>query len=283
MRRARPLLGTLVEVRAQGLAPERLRAAVDVAFAEVEAVHRLMSFHDSASDLAALNRNAYAAPVEVDPRTYEVFEAAQQMAAASNGAFDVTVGAYLQAWGLLPGDAEACEQGASWRDIELLERSRVRYRRRLRVDLGGIAKGYAVDRAIAILRAAGVAAGQVNAGGDLRVFGAHPSPIRLRSPADPANSMHGLLLRDEALATSALYYSRPHGCSWLVDPHSASAWNGESSVSVRAPACTLADALTKVVMFAEPAVSDRVLETYAACAYVQTALPGPEPSGTAAC
>jgi thiamine biosynthesis lipoprotein len=157
--------------------------------------------------------------------------------------------------------------------VELLDGRRVRFRRPLRIDLGGIAKGYAVDRAVAALGAAGVEAALVNAGGDLRAFGARPWSVALRHPLSPARSAHGLELRDEALATSAAYFSRRRcgtgEVSALLDPRSGRPWLGAASVSVRAADCLHADALTKVVLFAPPPLAGQVLARYGAQAYIQ--------------
>src|SRR5262252_5228421 len=92
LRRARPLLGTIVEVSVHGT-PSSLAHALEAAFAAVAAVHRLMSFHDAASDVSRLNRDALHAPVRVDPRTWSVLAAARRVSAASSGLFDVTVAA----------------------------------------------------------------------------------------------------------------------------------------------------------------------------------------------
>ena len=281
IRRARPLLGTLVEVRASaGGARAELQAAIDATFAAVERVQRLMSFHDAASEVSALNREALLRPLRVDAQTWAVLAAAQRLSQLSEGAFDISIGASLQDWGYLPpsnlpGPAPA-GVGGNWSDIELLDDSRVRFHRPLRIDLGGIAKGYAVDCAIETLRQAGVDAALVNAGGDLRALGRQPQPVHLRHPQHPALAAHALSLCNEALATSASYYSRRTSAvgevSPLLDPRSRRPWLGGASVSVRAADCMSADALTKVVLFAAPEMVERVLAAYDAQAYVQNPL-----------
>jgi FAD:protein FMN transferase len=121
------------------------------------------------------------------------------------------------------------------------------------LDLGGIAKGYAVDRAIHELRSGGCAEGAVNAGGDLRRFGSIAQPIQLRR-------RDGLVrvaeLRCGAIATSAPYavnaerLAQPLGS--IFDPRTHRAWNGTGAVMVAAPSCVVADALTKVAALAGP-------------------------------
>ncbi len=279
IRRARPLLGTLVEIRASAGGPQALvQAAIDAAFAAVERVQRLMSFHDADSEVSALNRDALRQPLRVDAQTWAVLAAAQRLSRLSEGAFDIAVGARLQDWGYLPptpGPVQAACVG-NWSDIELLDDARVRFHRPLRIDLGGIAKGYAVDCAIDTLRQAGIEAALVNAGGDLRALGQQPQPVQLRHPQHPALAAHALSLCNEALATSANYYSRRASgaaeISPLLDPRSRQPWLGSTSVSVRAADCMSADALTKLVLFAAPELAQRVLTAYDAQAYVQQPL-----------
>jgi thiamine biosynthesis lipoprotein len=120
------------------------------------------------------------------------------------------------------------------------------------IDLGGIAKGYAVDLAVAALQAAGAAGGCVNAGGDLRVFGPAGYPVAVRSPSAPGAAASRFMLLDAALATSGSYFSmRIHQgrqVSALLDARVGEPLAFDRSASVRAPRCVLADALTKVVL-----------------------------------
>jgi thiamine biosynthesis lipoprotein len=274
VRRARPLLGTRVEISLRADWPQaRLHAAADLAFAAVEQVHRLMSFHQPDSELARLNREAHRRPIEVHPHTLRVLRAALELARASAGVFDPCVGARLQGWGLLPtaeGEGEGVD--GDWRDIELSDDGRVRFRRPLRIDLGGIAKGYAVDCAVMVLRQAGAESGMVNAGGDLRVFGA-PQWISLCHPLHPAARATVLSLHDEALASSSCCLSRRQGAageiSALLDPRSGLPYTGQASVSVRAPKCMSADSLTKLVLFGDSQQIEAILAAYGALALVQ--------------
>ena len=103
IRRARPLLGTLVEIGAAG---EHAAVAIEAAFREIEIIHRLMSFHETDSDIARLYRAPLLTAQQVDPRTYEVLSWAQKISALSDGAFDITVGGKLVAAGVLPKPAD---------------------------------------------------------------------------------------------------------------------------------------------------------------------------------
>src|ERR1700759_2039135 len=96
--RARPLLGTRVDIRIDGLAEDQANAAIDAGFAAIADVHRLMSFHEPESDVSRLNRDAARAEVPVDPRTFAVLKRAQEIAAASGGLFDISCARQLVAW-----------------------------------------------------------------------------------------------------------------------------------------------------------------------------------------
>ncbi|MBS0374498.1 MAG: FAD:protein FMN transferase [Proteobacteria bacterium] len=279
MRRARPVLGTLVEIEAHTPRGESAaQEAIDAAYAEIADIHRRMSVHDPASELSELNGTASRRPVVLGEQTARVLATALRFAAESGGAFDPTVAGHLQALGSLPvhGD-DALDPRARWSDVQFLDDRRVRFRRPLRVDLGGIAKGYAVDRALAVLRCAGVRRAIVNAGGDLALYGRAPQVIHLRDPASgrPARS---LALRAGAIASSAATFSRRvrdgRMVSDLIDPRDGAPLVSGTGVSVVAGDCLTADALTKVVLFAPPAIAARVLAGAGARAIVQ-------PSGAA--
>lgn len=149
--------------------------------------------------------------------------------------------------------------------MALLPGKRVRLLRRLRIDVSGIAKGYAVDRAIQALVDSGMTAGRVNAGGDLRVFGNATQTIHVRHPAVPARSLPLVELSVGAAATSAGYYtSRRHRgrmVTPLIHPRTRAACGTGRSVTVLAQDCMSADALTKVV-HADPQLAGAVLARF---------------------
>src|SRR5689334_13989774 len=102
VRRARPLLGTFVEIAASGAPHEALHTAIGRAFGTVADVHHLMSFHEGDSDVSRLNREAASRPVRVHPWTYEVLRVASELYEASGGLFDIAIADALQRLGLLP-------------------------------------------------------------------------------------------------------------------------------------------------------------------------------------
>ena len=250
VRRAQPWLGTLVGIEAAGLPPAELENAVSRALRAVARVHGTMGFHDPDSELSRLNRQAAAGPVTVSGHLWQVLRAACRVSALTGGRFDVTVAPALVRWGYLPerGTSAGASAG-SWRDIRLGARRTVHFRKPLLIDLGGIAKGYAVDLAIATLRRAGVPQACVNAGGDLRFYGPTARQIAIRDPAAPGR-VHLLAPRHAgAVASSSVHDTRRrHGrgwCSPLVDPISGRALGSGDSVTVLAGQCLYADALTK--------------------------------------
>ena len=282
MRRARPLLGTFVEIAVAGAPPAEMEAAVEAAFTAVATVHRLMSFHDEASDISRLNRSAFDHPVAVHRWTFEVLDTALEFHRRSAGVFDIGVAPALQALGLLPlRDGETPLPSAVAKDadaIALLSDGTVRFRDcAVRIDVGGIAKGYAVDRAVEVLRHCGMGEGVVNAGGDLAVFGPHPHAIHIRDPRRPQRPMCEVGLRDTALASSAgrfdpLASSEPVA-SAVIDPRTGAPVHGVVGATVRAPTCVVADALTKIVM-ATGEGAGPLLESYGASALFVTAAGG---------
>lgn len=269
MRRAQPWLGTLVEI---SVPPGTAGDAVAAAFAAIARVQGLMSFHDGASDVSRINRAGEGETLDVDPATGEVLALAQQVHALSGGAFDVACAPRLVEWQLLPApQAQAPAFLPSTPVFALEGQAKVRKLAPGWIDLGGIAKGYAVDQAIAALQAAGVTAGCVNAGGDLRVFGDSDWPVAVRDPHAPARVATHIALRDEAMATSGAYFSaRRHGqetVSALVDGRAGHALTASRSASVRAPCCAVADALTKVVLATGDA-RHRALAALGAAAFI---------------
>jgi thiamine biosynthesis lipoprotein len=262
VRRAQPLLGTFVEIALSGAAHHDLNAAADAAFGAVAQVHRLMSFHDPHSELSRLNAATSLEPLTVHPWTYRVLEVARDLHARSAGLFDGSVSP------LLPKERSS----TSAFPFDLLDDHRVRRRLPGRsIDLGGVAKGFAVDCAIDVLRAHGVVRGLVNAGGDLAQFGPGPEPVHLRDPRDPRRLLRRLTINDAALASSGRVFDPIHSAhvteSAVIDPRTGSAVHAIAGATVCAPTCIIADALTKVVMIAGQAAVD-LLQHYRASALI---------------
>lgn len=237
-RRCRPLLGTLVEVSADR------EDAIEAAFAAIERVHRLMSAHEVDSDISRINRFAHIGSIEVDDWTTRVLERALFWSRRSEGAFDVVrAGRTAIQRGTLPCHADQPQPvAAHWTWLEIHDSS-VRLLKPGCVDVGGIAKGFAVDRAVEALRQAGCERGLVNAGGDLRAFGPEPWSVEIVDPFSRL-SMGAVELCNAAFATSA---GLPLGKGSLSFDHLGGEEPAWISVSVQAKSACDADALTKIV------------------------------------
>lgn len=244
-RRMRPLLGTFVEV---GVASSSKRAevAVNEAFRAIEKINRLLSFHNSESDLSKLN-SSDGSPQTLNPLTIKLLRIARNFTRKSENLFNCTIGGKLVRDGFLPnhngtrfldiGDAD---------DIEI-KKNTARLRRPVLVSLDGIAKGYAVDLAVQVLKKHGFASGWVNAGGDMRVFGKITIPIHRRE-REGSFSFLGYL-NNSALATSSATKSvNPSFPGKIFSPKLKQAASGIWTVT--AETAWLADALTKVAFLA---------------------------------
>lgn len=278
-RRAQPWLGTLVEISiADELSEGALNNAFQTAFAAIAQIHTLMSFHASDSEITRINQAAVGAQLQLHPHTYTVIGAALTLCVASAGLFDIRVASQLADWGYLPRPDQPFApvlpyqpQAIAWRLLpgDTLEKCRNDW-----LDLGGIAKGYAVDQAIFALQQAGVKQACVNAGGDLRVIGEIVVDIAIRDPGAPGKMAGTLPVHNQALATSATYFSakehKAQSVSALVDGSTGSALTAPHSISVRAAECIWADALTKVVA-ASANAQHPCLDLFSAEAFIITA------------
>ncbi|MGB8377131.1 MAG: FAD:protein FMN transferase [Rhodanobacteraceae bacterium] len=256
-RRCRPLLGTLVEIEAQS-------CAIDAGFDAIAQVHASMSFHSQESDLARLRRAACGSRVEVAPATIEVLRIALDLYAATDGLFDVTCANRLVADGFLPipyGSDLRRMTGTS-ADIEIDDATHLRCHRALLIDLGGIAKGYAVDCAVTALIEAGAQEGIVNAGGDLRVFGKHSRLVHARG--DDGALVAAFEAREVAIASSDNRRSRDDRRGRTPTPHIGHRGQPvvtDECIVVAARRCVIADAFTKIAM-ADRAMARRLIGRY---------------------
>lgn len=244
-RRARPLLGTVVEISARVASLEDFVLASETAFGVIARYHAAMSFHEASSDVRAIAAAAAGTTIPVAPETWSVVATALAIEEASGGVFGIAVGEELIARHRLPPASRptgARRRVAAGRALRLGQDHRITIVEPVCIDLGGIAKGAAVDAALAALRAAGIAAAVVNAGGDLAVYGV-PQSITVRGP-DGALRTAGTLA-DGAAATSGPFAAGA-ASALVVHGSSPPRW-ADRAVTVVAPTCLTADALTKVV------------------------------------
>ncbi|MEO7099409.1 MAG: FAD:protein FMN transferase [Luteolibacter sp.] len=244
-RRSRPLLGTFVEISLRG----GNAAVFSAAFERIEHVQRCMSAHSADSDLAEIARAAHRGWVTVDSTTAEVIRLSLKWAEASEGAFDpIRSGVELVHQQRRPWFFdELPNRAATWRDLEIDGRN-VRATRPLALDLGGVAKGYAVDLAAETIAVQGCS-GVVNAGGDLRFIGDEERTAFVKKPDAGGGLFELREIPFPALATTGSYAFSEDGANLdLIDSANADPVSSDISITVFAGNCMLADAMTKAVL-----------------------------------
>ena len=260
IRRSQPVMGTFVTVTLHGSNHALLEQAATAAFEEFHDVDLRMSLHRPDSELNYVNATASHQPVPISTDLFGVIAASLEIAQRTDGAFDITTAPLSQVWGFTwkngrwPSKAQVRTALASvdyrWIQLDPTNHSIRFLKPGVKIDLGGIAKGYAVDRAIARLRSLGISNAMVKAGGDLRVIGTPPDgeswEIWLEDPRkqglrDP------IQLRKGALSTSGNYenFFMRHGRRYghILDPHSGWPVHGIADCTVTAPTSMEADAM----------------------------------------
>lgn len=260
--RAWYIMGTALEITLEARDEIAATVAFEGAWRAVARVDSLMSLYRPESELVRLNREAARHPVSVDAATFEVLASALHWSGVSGGAFDVSVKPLMDAWGFYrsapgatpPPDPDSLAARIGWRWIELDPvRRTVRFHRQgMAVDLGGIAKGYAVDRACDALRAAGVTRALVNLSGNMRALGAPSAapegwPVGVRDPLN-ADS----LLAEFPLCNMAISSSGDYERSVIVDgvrvSHIMDPLRGRPVVGVAGTTVTAATALSADIL-----------------------------------
>jgi thiamine biosynthesis lipoprotein len=248
MIRCKPLLGTFVEIRIEDQLPPL--KALEEAFLAIEQVQSLMGFHNPDSELSQINARSHLESVRIHPWTAEVLRIAKEVYLQSQGLFNCGIGHHLVKAGLLPKHNKIKDYlFGGIEDLQFIKPLLVRSPLPICLDLGGIAKGYAVDKAVDALIAKGIEVGSVNAGGDIRVFGNHSQDIQIRNPSRPHELIQIGSMAVGAIATSSLYFANRDTSpkSFMVNPLNQEHVEFSESYSVVASRCVYADALTKVV------------------------------------
>jgi thiamine biosynthesis lipoprotein len=262
----RVAMGTTASVRACGPSASSLREAVAEALDEVDRVDRLMSHYRPDSPLSRLNRAAASGPVVVEPELFEFLELCLRWSRASDGAFDVTVGPLMKAWGFFRDEGSVPDErqlaaalaavGYAHVSLDRARHSVSFDRPGVELDLGGIGKGYAVDRVVKLLRRRGVASALVNLGGS-SVYGLGAPPgkgawqVGIQDPVDSARKAVSVALRDRALSVSGGYARsfEKDGVTYshIMDPRTGRPVAGVLSVAIVGASATDGDALDDVL------------------------------------
>ncbi len=268
--RATLVMGTIARITLVDGADER---AFDAGFAAFERVDASMSLYRATSDLVRLNAHAADHAEPVDPELFDCLARSRAMSDLTDGAFDVTILPLLRAWGAYPALdylAAGRPDAVGWEALMLDPAAHtVRFQRRgMGIDLGAVAKGFALDRARDAMVASGVATAVLDLGGELLLVGAGPDGawrIAVRDPATPDASLGVLVFdRAEAISTSGNYERDFAAEGWrtpshVFDPRTARPVRPGLAVTVWAPDATTADALSTALLVLGPAAAAPVL------------------------
>jgi thiamine biosynthesis lipoprotein len=260
----RPLMGTVVQVIAEGGDEAALHGAVEDAYREMSRLSDMMNHYDPRSVVSAINDAAGSHPVAVPPELMQVLQMARRMSARTHGAFDVTVGA-LRGWRFRPDDPQMPSAAAIAAQLPLVDYRRLRLdaragtafleRRGMRIDLGGIAKLYIIEAGVRVLERAGVERALVNGGGDVAAVGrqaAQPWRVGVRDPRDPQRLLGVLALVRGIVASSGDYerYFERDGRRYhhILDPRTGYPARGPHGVTLASERLEALDGLGVAIM-----------------------------------
>ena len=261
-------MGTLVEITIRSADKEKAGKAADKAFNEMRRLEQLMSTHIGDSEISRLNANAGGQFVTVSPEVLEVIQRGIHWGKLSNSALDITIGPAASLWrfgekdSLLP-DTTRLKQAlplVNYRNIEIQD-SKIRLKQPgMALHLGAIAKGYAVDRAMDVLKRSGIQNAIINAGGDLQALGSREErqlwKIGIQHPRNPEKMIAVFALPGKAVATSGDYqkYFMQNGTRYhhILNPQNGMPARGVISVTIIAESVMDADALATAAFVLGP-------------------------------
>lgn len=272
-------MACLYAIDAYSADPERLPSILDQAFDEVDRIDRLMSHYKAESPLSRINREAATSPVPLEPELFDFIADAIRYSRDSDGAFDITVGPLMKVWGFFRGegklasdhDIETVRPVVGWQHVIMdAEHRTIRFDRPgVELDLGGIAKGYAVDRVVKLLKAANVNAALISAGGST-IYGLGTPPnhhawtVSIQDPIDSDKVARDVELKDRALsvAGSSEKSFEVDGVrySHIMDPRTGRPVQGVLSVAVITATGTEGDALDDAFFVLGPVRSRKYLK-----------------------
>jgi len=282
------IMGTRIAVELWAKTPAEGEAAIDAVMKEMHRVDILMSHYKPESQLSRINARAGEGPVKVDRELFDLIALSLEYSRLTDGAFDITYASvgYLYDYRkrVRPDEAqiEAHLAAVDWRSLELdPAQSTVRFARPgMRIDLGGFAKGYAVDRSIELLEARGIEHASVSAGGDTRILGdrfGRPWIVGIRHPDDPDRVILRIPLEDAALSTSGDYerYFDADGVRYhhIIDPRTGHSASKVRSATIIAATATQTDGLSKTAFVLGP---EQALEVIARIPGVDAVFVGPD-------
>jgi thiamine biosynthesis lipoprotein len=259
---ARPMMGTEVSVYLWSDDPEAGRRALEEVFNEASRIDHLMSTYMDESEISKVNREAAGEPIVVSDELFDLIQRSLDISVLTRGAFDITydsVGKHYDFREHLRPDTATVEAERQLIDYRLVKLDRVAgtvafERAGVRINLGGIAKGYVVERGIDILRKQGIRNAIVTAGGDSRLLGdrrGRPWMVGIRDPRKDGEVAISVPLVDEAISTSGDYerYFEEDGIRYhhIITPSTGEPAEGVHSATVFGPDAVITDALSTSV------------------------------------
>jgi thiamine biosynthesis lipoprotein len=261
---SRRVMGTLCEIQVYHSDADAAQRAMTAALDEMSRVDRLLSNYLPDSELSRMNGSAGKAPFHASAELYAFVKRSRGYFDETRGTFDPTMGSIVRAWGFFTSqpqrppaaDAAAAKATAGFDKVTLDDRARtIAFAADgLEIDPGGIGKGYAVDRAVSVLRERGITSALVSAGGStLFAIGRPPGrdgwKVAVRDPANPAASLGFVMLRETAVSTSGVsekfVVENGHRYAHIVDPRTGEPSERMCQVTLVAPDATGSDAYTK--------------------------------------
>jgi len=254
----RYLMGTFVQIEASGERREQTVEAINAAFSEMSRIESVFSKYIKESYTHALNNYGFLSPQIVSAEYLGLLNEAIKFSEITEGAFDVTVNPFINLWeraqhiGTIPSATEIREASldVGWNNIIIQSNNSILLRnRRSEIDFGGIGKGYAIDRAVDVLKRHDIKNALINVGGQIYCFGDDGSDIGIRSPKDPDYLIDSIFIKNRSIATSANYERCFHingkQYSHIIDPRTGfPVRNDVLSVSITSPSATIADILS---------------------------------------
>ena len=260
--RQRYCMGTMFDVIVYHASRPDAERAIEKAMEEIVRLDQVMSHYKANSSLSKLNREGGKGFVAVEPSLYEVIQESISFSRHSGGAFDVTIAPLLRTWknayaeGRSPTASEISEarRCVGYEKVETIAPDRIRFHSDcVELDLGGIGKGYAVDRAISVLKSEGIRHALVNAGGSsITAFGAPPGANGWQATV---GARKVLLLRDSSMSTS-------QQSGEILDPRTGSPAHATMAVSVLTRSGTAADALSTTLVIVPIAEGMKLLHRF---------------------
>jgi FAD:protein FMN transferase len=258
-----PSMGTVYTVAAYGHDADFLAETVNEVFEEVDRLDAQMSNYKPESELSHINREAAHADVVVEPRLFDLIQLCMRLSEDTGGAFDITVGPLMKAWGFFRGQGRVPSPqeihdvlkhvGYNHVHLDTARRTIHFDEAGIELDLGAKAKGYAVDRAVEILKENGISSALVSAGtSSIYALGAPPGEkgwkISLRDPFDQNKAAEVVYLKNFSLSTSGNYerFFKMGGrmYSHIMDPHTGMPVEGMLSASAFTERTTDSDGLS---------------------------------------